>query len=418
MAALSLGRSSDMSYKDGLISASRNNIWTAKHIRFFLSTATFASSNLGTAAFPFIGRVYIRCTRTITLSFNKTSLASDNMRFDTVAVAFSGMSLFQSAMAHPGMGKTLDEIRARIDASEAGFDSDELIGDLVTLPDSKLTAVGRSVKNIITGNEEPQSKDFYWMGMVPAKSSAQCAADKCCIWQYISNDMRATFRGAAGRCNSLARGAVRLGFHDAAGWSKATAPGGGADGSIILAPDEIARPENRGLEEIIAQMKIWQAAYSRYGVSMADLIQMGATVATVTCPLGPRVRSFVGRKDSSVPCPDGLLPPVTGSADFLIQLFANKTIKPHGLTALIGAHTTSQQRFVDPARAGDPQDSSPGVWDVLFYKQTISNAPARVFKFASDIVLAKDPRISQEFNKFAGPGGQDDWNEVSTELVA
>lgn len=146
---------------------------------------------------------------------------------------------------------------------------------------------------------------------------------------------------------------------------------------------------------------------------MADLIQMGATVAAVVCPLGPRIRSWVGRRDSSAACPDGLLPPVTGSADFLVSLFQNKTIQPHGLTALIGAHTTSQQRFVDPSRAGDPQDGTPGTWDVLFYKQTLlARPPKRIFRFQSDLVLSQDPRISGEFQEFAGPGGQDHWNEV------
>jgi hypothetical protein len=130
------------------------------------------------------------------------------------------------------------------------------------------------------------------------------------------------------------------------------------------------------------------------------------------CDSGPRIRSFVGRKDSNVACTDGLLPGVNQKADALIQLFQDKTIQPHGLTALIGAHTTSQQRFVDPARAGDPQDSTPGVWDVLFYKQTLGQAPPRVFKFQSDVVLSQDPRINPEFTQFAGPGGQEHWNEV------
>jgi len=321
-------------------------------------------------------------------------------------------ALVSGVAAYPGMGKTLQEIKARAGDE---FDSTELIGDLATLPDSALTPVGRSVKNIIISDENPQSDEKY--GRVPAKNSPQCKADTCCIWNYIASDMHGVFRGPAGRCTSLARGAVRLGFHDAGGWSKFTGKLGGADGSIVLAAEEMGRSENKGLEEIVAQMKIWYAQYRSYGISMADLIQMGATVATVTCPLGPRVRSFVGRRDSSVACPPNLLPPVTGSADFLIELFENKTIAPHGLTALIGSHTTSQQRFVDPARAGDPQDSTPGVWDVLFYKQTLGKAPPRVFKFHSDVVLSQDSRISQEFQEFAGPGGQDHWNEVSLGLL-
>lgn len=143
---------------------------------------------------------------------------------------------------------------------------------------------------------------------------------------------------------------------------------------------------------------------------MADLIQFMAQVAVVVCPLGPRSRTFIGRKDSSEACPDGLLPPVTGSAAFNIELFRNKTIEPHGLTALIGAHTTSQQFFVDPSRAGDPQDSTPGVWDVKFYGETLNGAPDRVFKFESDIKLSVAPETREEFLKFVTD--QDDWNEV------
>jgi hypothetical protein len=152
--------------------------------------------------------------------------------------------------------------------------------------------------------------------------------------------------------------------------------------------------------------------YSKYGVSMADIIQMGATVATVVCPLGPRIRSFVGRKDSSRPNADNLLPNVFASADDLIALFERKTIRPHGLTALVGAHTVSEQRHVDPARALDPQDSTPGVWDVIFYGQTLNpNAPAKIFKFPADVKFSTHPRMADEWQKFAGPGGQDHWND-------
>lgn len=142
---------------------------------------------------------------------------------------------------------------------------------------------------------------------------------------------------------------------------------------------------------------------------------MGANVATVVCPLGPRVRTYVGRKDSARANANNLLPAVTASADSLIALFEAKTIRPHGLTALLGAHTTSQQRFVDPARANDPQDSTPGVWDVKFYGQTlgIEPTPPRVFKFASDVVLSKHPRMRDEWLAFTtGQNGQGHWNEV------
>lgn len=237
-----------------------------------------------------------------------------------------------------------------------------------------------------------------------------------CVWQSVANDMARAFKGPSGRCNNAARAAVRLGFHDAAGWSKPTGPTGGADGSIILNPDEIKRPLNRGLEEIVVQTTGWYNQYKQYGISAADLIQMGANVATVVCPLGPRTKTFVGRKDSTAPAP-GPLPDVNDSADNLIKLFKDKTIQPNGLTALLGAHSTAQQRFVDPARAGDPQDSTPGVWDMEYYNETLNaTAPSRVFKFASDVKLAADPRVQRLFTAFAAPNNaaQLPWNLVSS----
>lgn len=66
----------------------------------------------------------------------------------------------------------------------------------------------------------------------------------------------------------------------------------------------------------------------------------------------------VGRKDNPTAAIENLLPDVNADADSLIKLFEDKTIKPHGLVALVGAHTTSQQRFFNPERALDPQDVS------------------------------------------------------------
>lgn len=308
---------------------------------------------------------------------------------------------------YPGMNTLVTEIQSRQNTGSSG-DSTELIGDLIG--NNQLTPVGTAVKQIITGQVSGESSETY--PSVPKLGTSQCAADTCCVWQYISNEMASRFSGDSGRCNDLARQAVRLGFHDAAGWSKATGPGGGADGSIVLAPQEMQRSGNKGLEDIVAQMKTWYGTYKGYGVSMADLIQMGAINAAVVCPLGPRTRFFVGRKDSSSAAPDGLLPGPTESADVLVSRFQNMTIQPNGLVALVGAHTTSQQRFVDTTRAGDPQDGTPGVWDTLFYKQTLGSAPPRVFKFQSDINLSKDQRCASGFQAFAGDSGQALWNRV------
>jgi Peroxidase len=91
--------------------------------------------------------------------------------------------------------------------------------------------------------------------MAPQLGTAECMQDSCCVWKYVVDDMVSTFTGDSGRCNLYARGAVRLGFHDAGAWQKGMAYGG-ADGSMILT-DEISRSINRGLEEIVDQMRLW-----------------------------------------------------------------------------------------------------------------------------------------------------------------
>ncbi|KAI0009346.1 peroxidase [Xylariaceae sp. FL0662B] len=294
--------------------------------------------------------------------------------------------------------------------ADDGDDSFELIGDLVGLDPAALTPVGASIRNLLLGYDSPES-DVE--AAFPPLDSPECAQDVCCVWKYVAAEMEDLFRGASGRCTRWARMAVRLGFHDAGTWSKSEGVGG-ADGSICLT-DEISDPENRGLEDMCVQMGDWYDNWHELGhpISMADLIQMGASVATVVCPLGPRIRSFVGRVDDAERNRVSLLPDVFAPAEDLMRLFRDKTISPHALVALVGAHTTSQQRTVDAARGGDPQDSTPGVWDVLFYGETTgaSAAPPRVFHLPSDVALSQHSTTSDEWGSFAGSGGQEHWNQ-------
>ncbi|OLN87540.1 Versatile peroxidase VPL2-like protein 2 [Colletotrichum chlorophyti] len=281
----------------------------------------------------------------------------------------------------------------------ARADDNQPLGDLINLPDGSLSNVGKDVKGILTAAGSPVSGDTF-VGNVPELGTPECSADKCCVFKHFSDDVAPSFQDSQG-CTDIARAAIRLGFHDAAGWSKNTGDLGGADGSIVLAAEEIKRAANAGLEDIVAQMKVWHGKYAQFGAGMADLIQFAATAATVQCPGGPRIKTFVGRKDSSVPAPDGLLPDPHDSADKLIALFGNKTISPPGLAALVGAHTASKQRFFDPSRADAPQDTTPGTWDTLFYQQTVSGAPSEILTFPSDKNLANDPRSGPAFKAFA-----------------
>lgn len=170
---------------------------------------------------------------------------------------------------------------------------------------------------------------------------------------------------------------MRLGFHDAGAWSR-TSGTGGADGSFLLSADEIQRPENDGLQDVRIEALQLLKKYSEYGIGAADLVQFMHNVATVTCPLGPRLLTLIGRHDHDEANPPGLIPSNNASdPTFLMELFENKTITARDLAALLGAHTVAQQFYVDPSRAGQPLDSTPGVWDMNFYREMALSDPPR-----------------------------------------
>lgn len=333
------------------------------------------------------------------------------MRFVHFSASLLGAAFISDA--YPGMAHTLSGL---VSVKKRAPVPRELLGDLIYLDQSELTHVGRHIKAILlleNTNGGGQDLATIYEASGPLESP-ECAAETCCVWKYIADEMTGDFSGSSGRCNMLARQAVRLGFHDAGTWSK-TEGGGGADGSFVLA-GEIGRPLNAGLEEINKKMKGYYEKWNPYGASMADLIQMGANVGAVVCPMGPRVRSFVGRNDSSVPSPQDRLPTATQDAEELIDLFEDKTIDRGDLITLLGAHSVGQQRFEDPARSGDPHDTTPGVWDAIpFYEQTVSNNTAkRIFKFHSDVSVANYPESRDLWGLFSTPDvGQSFWNDVS-----
>ncbi|KAK1753634.1 heme peroxidase [Echria macrotheca] len=310
--------------------------------------------------------------------------------------AFILTALIGSGLAHPGMDGVLSELRKRQFQPSTG-----LLGDLKTLPDSGLSTTGKAIKAILQGTGNPIDTATTYTAPSGGKDAAACKADRCCIWKYIANDMRtAMFDASSGTCTDIARGAIRLGFHDAAAWNTSIA-GGGADGSILLSGSEMSRTENLALASVGTQMQTWFNTYKSYGISMADLIQLGAKVGAGSCPGGPRIRFFIGRTDNPNPAPTGLLPPPFFTAQQLIDNFGNKTIGPGGLVALLGAHTASKQTQVDTTKIGAPQDSTPGKWDQKYFVETLdANAPSTIVKFQSDINVATSPATSPIWQQF------------------
>ena len=279
-----------------------------------------------------------------------------------------------------------------------------LIGDLRY---NISTPVGQAVANIILGKESGQN---LTVGTAPTTTKA-CKADPCCVWYKISQNLTATF-AADNRCGDTARAAIRAGFHDAFTWSAPREAKGnnccGADGSLLLSGVEINSTDNLGLELVPGLLF---PLYNEYKVGMADLIQFAANHATTTCIQGPRVRTFVGRKDSKQGAPRGQLPQPNQPADQLVDLFANKTFVSDDLVALVGAHTTAKQFYLNKTAAGEPLDPSPGVWDFFYYESIIQPPQQGVFRMPSDYALSISPLTTAKWTAFAD-ATQGIWNEA------
>jgi len=273
-----------------------------------------------------------------------------------------------------------------------------LIDDLLT---GILSGIQQLISDVLKGvksaiDNTKQSKPLICLPLL----------DSCCAWYDVSDDLTKLFLEADGQCNDNARAAIRLGFHDAGSWDK-NSPNGGADGSLLMNFGEETRPENNGLQSI---RDILRTVQSNRKVGFADLAQYAHNHATISCPKGPRVRTLVGRKDATKAAPLGLLPDVNDSADNLIALFERKGFTAHDLAALVGAHASAKQRFVDPAKAGRPLDTTPGVWDVEFYNDTLQDPPSdKIFVLPSDKKLSVHPKINDEWKSFVG--NQPHWNE-------
>lgn len=247
------------------------------------------------------------------------------------------------------------------------------------------------------------------------RNHSNLLATKQCppVWHDVSSALTKQFLGSDGTCNDDARAAIRAAFHDAGTYSLKLAAagrvGGGADGSLILAK-EYNRTESQGLSNISTKI---HALALQYSVGVADTIQFAAAHAIATCPRGPRVPTFVGRKDSSKPSPHGLLPGLD-TPDQLIALFKDKAFDEEDLAALVGVHTVSKQLFEDPSSAGAPQDNSVGVWDVNFYVEQFTPTPG-TYRLKSMLDLSADPVVGPHFRVFVMNPRQ--WNTQFTDAM-
>lgn len=203
------------------------------------------------------------------------------------------------------------------------------------------------------------------------------------VWTEVASELQSNFAG----CGTDARGAIRAPFHDCIN--------NGCDGSLILS-DECGRRENSGLSSICGKLKDWS---TRFNVSAADMIQFAAATAISACPLGPRVRALVGRKDNTRAAPVGSVPNSRDSINNILAAFSAKGFSPADVVALMGTHSVALQFNDDPSQAGKPLDSTPGICDTRFYQETIDGTAP--YSLQSDKLLARDTKTGEAWSSFA-----------------
>lgn len=133
-----------------------------------------------------------------------------------------------------------------------------------------------------------------------------------------------------------------------------------------------------------------------------------AAHAILTCPGGPTVRTYIGRRDSATANPPGLMPNVNARADDIVALFERKGIPAHELAALMGAHTASRQFAFDARRSGQPLDGTPGVWDVRFYGEALEGGAP--YTLPSDAALVRHRDVGNVVRGFVNNQGR--WNQA------
>ncbi|KAK3318219.1 peroxidase [Apodospora peruviana] len=282
--------------------------------------------------------------------------------------------------AFPGMARLLSNLQPTShDPPPAGFlGLTQVLGDLVILPDNQLTPVGLCLKVILQGGGPPIDNNSTYTTPVPILGTSACHADPCCVHKHVAEAMFTAFVDpTTGECTSLARGALRLGFHD-------------ADGSVLLSAEE-KKPGG-------------QFRPGGHHESHGDVVRC------LFCRRHQNGRPNPARRDhgddNAMPAPEGLLADPHGSVEHIIQLFQENSFTPGGLAALVGAHTISRQFGFDETKAGEYQDNTPGTWDTVYYNDTlVENATEGVYRFPSDVAMARHESTGSSFRFFATRGG-------------
>ncbi|KAJ3048339.1 hypothetical protein HK097_010657 [Rhizophlyctis rosea] len=253
---------------------------------------------------------------------------------------------------------------------------------------------------------------------VPTLERRQTGCDSA-LWNRVKGAIMEQFGSRP--CSPLGRAAIRLYFHDA-GTYDTKDDTGGPNGSVMRFDSEANQPQNNHLRDVILALR---TVYDRFSgqVSRADIINLAGLLGTQSCPGGASIPFFIGRKDSTTPDDASRLPGDTEPMDNIISKFQRQGLTNKQLAALIGAHTTGK-RFSSPpsepvnGNAGLAFDSTPEVWDLNYYNETLqqpTSPPLGQTRIQVDVAISRDPRTKNEFARYVTDF--DGWTKDFTEAM-
>ncbi|KAG2441979.1 hypothetical protein HYH02_009772 [Chlamydomonas schloesseri] len=185
---------------------------------------------------------------------------------------------------------------------------------------------------------------------------------------------------------------IRSSFHDSMAVDVSQCPGpncGGADASLLLSIEEMARPENAYDDFSLLAARAAKKIASFFDISVADTLAVCAAVAPevlskgrikILTGSGPGVLR-VGRLDSMMPSPPGNLPAATASVEEFAAFWSARGITAAEATALMGSHALIDTQacyngrkindYCNPATS-DCSDVRMFRWENHYYKDICS----------------------------------------------
>ncbi|KAG2440724.1 hypothetical protein HXX76_003581 [Chlamydomonas incerta] len=274
---------------------------------------------------------------------------------------------------------------------------------------------------------------LLWSPKVSNVSAGQKYDPRTKDWVSVVGTCRELFQYE----KRLASFFIRASFHDSMAVDVSQCPGpncGGADASLLLSIEEMARPENAYDDFSVLAARAAKKIASFFDISVADTLAVCAAVAPEVLSKG-RIKILtgsgagvlrVGRLDSIRPSPPGNLPPSTANVDEFTAFWAARGITAAEATALMGSHALLDTQacfngraindYCNPATS-DCSNVRMFRWENHYYKDICSPtlsitpvAPDELDPMETPIVGMTQPEVDaeakQEMCKFTSKEGR------------